>query len=210
MIKVILTDDHKIFTQGLMSILNACADIEVIKSIGTGKELLESQLLLEADILILDISLPDTNGLDLIEPLISKHPDLIIIMLSMHAEEHFVRTAFSRGAKAYVLKKSTADELEEAIRKTLLGESYCCKEVTKLIMNGVGQKKLASNHIDLTTRELEVLQHIAKGETTKEIATSLFISINTVKSHRQHILEKLSVKNVAELIRFAIENDLID
>jgi DNA-binding NarL/FixJ family response regulator len=210
MIKVILADDHRIFTEGLISVLRDSNDIEVIESVGNGEELLNSKFLKEAEVLILDITFPDASGLDLIEPLLERKSDLIIIMLSMHAEENFVRTALNRGAKGYVLKKSTTDELEEAIRRTYLGNLYYCREVTSLIMSGVGEGKGSQNHIDLTSREVEILQHIAKGETTSEIALVLSISINTVKTHRQNILEKLPVKNSAELVRFAIENDLLD
>ncbi len=210
MINVVLADDHRIFSQGLMALLKDISDFNVAAVAETGEQLLTILQEHPADVLVLDISLPDVSGLELIEPLLKQYPNMAIVMLSMHAEEDFIRSALNIGALGYVLKQSTHEELEQAIRKTHAGDYYYCNEVTKVVMRGISEPKNTQAHVDLTTREVEVLQCLAKGMTSKAIARYLNISTHTVKTHRGNLLDKLPVRNTAQMIRFAVENDLLD
>ena len=204
-----LADDHRVFIEGLRATLEKVKDIHVADAVHSGEILMHKVKDISADVLVLDISLEQTNGLDLIEPIHKVQPELAIVILSMHAEEKFVRTAFERGALGYILKKSTGKELENAIRATHKGEKYYCREVAELVMKGLVNLS-AYRYIDLTSREVEVLKAIAKGLSSKEIAEVLFISVNTVKTHRKHLMEKLPVKNSAGLVKFAVDNGLLE
>ncbi len=213
MIRVLLADDHRIFREGLKALLANISDIELIKECADGHEVLAALKAHPTDVAVLDINMPGVDGLEVTRQMREHHSEVKVLILSMHHEPHFIQTAIETGANGYLLKNTGGEEFCEAIRTVARGETYLSSEVTTTLIKGLQKKDkkvLTSRQADLSARELEVLRLIAKEYTTPQIADALFISAHTVKSHRKNLLSKLQVKNAAGLIRFAVENELLE
>lgn len=209
-IKIILVDDHRILREGLKSILESETDIEIIGEANDGTSALRLINKLKPDVVIMDISMPDMNGVDATRQIRCLYPDIKVIALSMHADKSYVVQMLNAGASGYLLKDCASEELSSAIRYAFKGETYISHGVTASVL-----KKLVDPIIridepfsSLTKKELVVLKYITEGLNVKEIAEELFISVKTVETHRQHIMEKLNIHNLAELIKFALRNGL--
>jgi two-component system response regulator NreC len=210
-IRIILADDHQMTREGLRSLLEELPDMEVVAEAETGNQTLKLTGELTPDIVVMDIVMPDLNGMEAALRITSEFPDVKVIGLSMHSERQFVVGMLKSGASGYLLKNCGFQELAEAIRRVNRGGTYITpaisdvvvKEVQKPLQNGVGP--LTSK---LTSREREVLQLIAEAKTSKEIAALLFLSEKTVHSHRKKIMEKLNAKNSSELTRIAIKEGI--
>ena len=165
-----------------------------------------------ADVVVMDINMPGLDGLETLTMMAEKHPDVHVLVLSMHSEIRFIQAAIEEGATGYILKNADKDELCTAIRSVAKGEKYFSREVSNVLIEAMQnpQKQKGYRQVDLSQRELEVLRLIAQECTTPEIAEKLFISEHTVKSHRKNLISKLQVKNIAGLVRFALENHLLD
>lgn len=211
MIYISITDDHLMVIEGLKTMLKNVEDITINESYNTVKETIlgiEQKL---PDVLLLDINLPDGNGVDVCKQLTTKYGSLKVIALSNYEETSFIKQIMKNGAKGYLLKNTDKKELTKAIQKVYLGETYLPKKLQEKLLNEtIGKRSNSSFFIpSLTKREKEVLSLIIKEHTNDEIADKLFITSKTVEAHRSNLIQKLGVKNVAGLVRVAFEKGLI-
>ena len=214
-IKIALVDDHKLFRKGLLSILEQIDDFEILFDATNGKEFLEHPELEKVDVVLLDIQMPELDGIATTKILREKNQDIKIIILSMHDEDQFIMHLMEIGANGYLLKDTDTDEVVVAIRKVYDSGVYFSDFVSRVMLRKMNKNLVTSNKIfnyktDLSARELEVLKHICEGLTTSEIGDKICISPRTVEGHRLRIMEKLGVNNTAKLVAFAIKNDLVD
>ena len=208
-IRILLADDHALVRQGFRMILGAQPDMEIVGEAGNGREALELAEKLTPDIVVMDVAMPELNGIEATRRLFAANPHIRVIALSMHKDSVYVREILRAGARGYLLKDSGADDLVKAIRAVAGGESYLSPAVSNAVLDDY--RKHVTNPIDLlTSREREVLQMLAEGKTNKEIAVVLNLSVYTVDAHRGRIMEKLNLHSINELVRFALRNGLID
>jgi len=204
-IKVFIVDDHKMMCEGLRSLLGNNPDIEVVGEACNGREAIKIVLELKPDIVIMDINMPDLNGIEATKAIRKRSPSVKVLALSMYADRRFVTSALKAGAVGYVLKDRSFEDLVKAIRLIASGQAYLSPEITDIVVsNYVEQAATESAPDKLTAREREVLQLIAEGKTFKETALILGISPKTVDSHLRHIMVKLNTHSVAELTKYAI------
>jgi DNA-binding NarL/FixJ family response regulator len=211
--RVLLADDHEVVRSGLRAVLDAEIDIEVVAEAADGTEAIEKALESEVDLAILDVSMPRLTGLQATAELHRRRPGLRILILSVHGGEQYLFEALKAGASGYVLKTAANRDLVEACRASMRGEPFLYPEaVTALIRDYLDRARSGEAVPDdpLTPRELEIVKLIAEGNTSDEIAGTLVISRKTVDHHRGNILEKLGMRNVAELTRYAIRRGLVE
>lgn len=212
-IRVFLADDHKILRESLRLYLSHEADIEVVGEAPDGLEAYSGILAIMPDIVILDISMPKLNGLDLCSKLKQEHPAIKVIILSMHKGENSIHKALNIGVNGYVLKDNALEDLTNAIRTVWNGKMFISQDLIEMVVNGYiqeGGKKAGSEAEVLSIREREILQLLAEGLSNKEVADELHISIKTVETHRANIMKKLGLKNIADLVLYAVRNQLIE
>ncbi len=207
-IKIVLADDHTILRAGLKSLIDVMSDYEVIGEADNGLEAVELVKELQPDIVIMDIGMPNLNGVAATRRIVRSMPKVRILSLSMHTETQFVREMLDAGAGGYLLKDCAFEELEIALSTVLKDQIYLSPAVTSGLINSLTDDKDVSDHSQslskITSREREVLQLLAEGHSTADIAGKLNISDKTVESHRKNIMDKLNIKNVAALTKFAI------
>ncbi len=211
-IKVLIADDHQLFREGITNLLKASPDLEIVGQAENGKEAVEKALELKPDIILMDIGMPEMSGIDATLTLKKEIPEIKIIALSMHSDKQFINGMLEAGASGYLLKNSTYNQLIEAIKSVYSGNKYLSGEVTDIVINDYLDKKQEANkrEAELSERESEILLMIAEGYSTREIGEKLFISVKTVGTHKQKILEKLNLSNTAEMVKYAIKNGLIE
>ena len=215
MIKILIVDDHRMFVDGLESILSRENDIKIIKKCFEGKDVFNMNLLNEVDVILLDINLPDISGIEICTRILKMKADLKILVLSMHDEESYITEVLKSGALGYILKNTGRKELITAIRTVSTGKTYFSQSITNTIMNSLmdSNKKPKEAEIKIpkiTRREKEVLGLILEENTNQEIANHLFISLKTVEAHRSSLLSKLGARNTAGLVKKAIEFNLAE
>jgi len=190
-------------------LLDAQPDMEIVGEAANGREAVETAESLRPDVVVMDVAMPELNGIEATRRLASSAPRTRVIALSMHKDSVYVREILRAGARGYLLKDSGADDLVTAIRAVARGESYLSPAVSNAVLDDY--RKHVTNPVDLlTSREREVLQMLAEGKTNKEIAVVLNLSVYTVDAHRGRIMEKLNLHSINELVRFAVRNGLID
>ncbi len=213
MIKIIIVDDHPIFIDGLSNMLSNVANIEIVGSANNGQQLLDLLEIQEVDVILLDINMPIMDGLEAAKIITQKHKEIKLLMLSMYDENKFVKEAIEIGAKGYILKNIEKTALVNAIEIVAGGRVYFDPEIQEKMMQVLqspSDNKASQELIDqITTREKEVLQQIALGMTSIEIGKKLFISKNTVETHRKNLLMKLNAKNTPTLLKIAYEIGLV-
>ena len=208
--RVSITDDHLVVLKGIESLLQDEDWIDIISIQENAASTIESLANNLPDVLLLDINLPDINGVELTKKLISTYPDLKIIALTNHEDLSFVKRIISNGASGYLLKNAHKDEILNAISSVIKGEQYFQSKLQKKLLNqSLGQFENSALQPKLTKREKEVLKAIANELTTKEISEQLFISPKTVESHRMSLMSKLGAKNSVGIVRIAIEKQLL-
>ena len=203
MINVIIVDDHKVVVEGLEHLINESGIAQVTGKAYSAVECWELLAKNQADVLLLDISLPDGNGIDLCPKIKAQHPDLKILMLTSYSEISIVMRVLEDGASGYILKNAMAEEIIEGIRIVASGERFLCEEVDILL------KKQKIQPIRLSRREQELLRHIVAGHSNSEIADKMFLGYETIKSYRKNLILKLDAHNTAQLVKIAIEQKLI-
>lgn len=205
--KVVLVDDHPIMRRGLAQLVSAEAGLDVGGEAGSAREGLELIARLKPDLAIIDLTLPDKNGLELVKDIRAMHPETHCLVLSMHDEGTYGERALRAGARGYVMKEEAADHLIHAIQKILSGGLYVSEALNARMLEQVASpsRGKASGIDSLTDRELEILTLIGKGIPTKNIAAQLCISARTVEAHRAHIKEKLGITDGAALVRYAVQ-----
>jgi DNA-binding NarL/FixJ family response regulator len=209
--RILVADDHAIVRSGLKGVLDAKPDMEVVAEAEDGAEAVEKALKEDVHLAILDISMPRMTGIQAAAELHKRKPELKSLMLSMHDSEQFLFEALKAGASGYVLKSGADEDIVDAVRAAMRGDSYLYPSaVATLVRDYIERGGRGEEQFDvLTPRELEVLKLIAEANTSKEIAEKLFISIKTVDRHRQNILDKLGMRDRVELTRYAIRRGLI-
>ncbi|MFO0891254.1 MAG: response regulator transcription factor [Isosphaeraceae bacterium] len=204
-IRVVIADDHTIVRGGVRLLLEKLPDVEVVAEAADGLQAMELTRAHLPDILVADIAMPGSNGLEVTRKLSSENLSTRVVILSMHSDPEYVHRAVKAGARGYVLKKSAIEELELAIRAVVRGEVFLSPSITRPIVEGyLDRGSPTSRHGDLTPRQWEVLELIAQGETTKAIANRLGISAKTVEAHRSQVMERLQIYDIAGLVRYAI------
>ncbi|TET32448.1 MAG: response regulator transcription factor [Planctomycetota bacterium] len=205
--RVLLADDHTIMRAGLRNLLERQSDMEVIGEAGNGREAVKLARELSPDVIVMDISMPELNGIEATRQIINATPSAKILILSVHSDERFVANVLAAGAAGYLLKNCAIDELVLAIQTVCENQTYLSTKITDvLVKDYVKQLTGADSRTrpGLSPRECEVLQLLAEGKTTKQIAASLYLSPKTVESHRRQVMEKLDIHSIAELTKYAI------
>ncbi len=208
-IRIVLADDHSVVRQGFRRILEAQPDMEIVGEASNGREALEEVANLTPDVVVMDVAMPELNGIEATRRIKEATPRTRVLALSMHKDSVYVREILRAGARGYLLKDAVDEDLIAAVRAVSRGEGYLSPGVADAVLTDYRQH--VTDPIDLlTSREREVLQLIAEGKTNKEIATLLSLSVYTVDAHRGRIMEKLNLHSTGELVRFAIRKGLVD
>ena len=209
--RILLVEDHAIVREGLCSLLEKQPDMEVVGEADEGRTAVDLVRQLLPDIVIMDITMPNLNGVDATRHIISEFPETKVIALSIHSNRRFVTDMLRAGATGYVLKECLFDELVQAIQAVATGGSYLSPRITGVVIDGYIKRVAAASDSPLSTltgREREVLQLVAEGKSTKEIALELHVSTKTIEANRRQIMEKLDIHSVAELTRYAVREGL--
>jgi len=209
--RILIADDHRIVRQGLRSLVEQENDLKVVGMAANGRQALQMSRRLIPDVIIMDISMPDLNGIDATSQIVKEVPGVKVIALSMHSEKQLIDGMLRAGAAGYLLKESAFEELIKAIRIVCAGKKYLSPDVTDIVLRDYLNPSIDNDHPltpDLTLREREVLQLIVEGCATKEVANRLNISIKTVESHRSRIMYKLGLHTVAELTKYAVRHGI--
>lgn len=208
-ISVLLADDHQVVRDGLKTLLEAQGDIRVVGAAADGVEAVAAAAQLKPDVVVMDISMPDMNGVEAARRIHAARAETRIVMLSMHSDAEHVYRALEAGATGYLLKNSAGSELVAAVRAVHAGRRYLTEKINELVIAGyLGEKRAASPLESLSKRERDILQHIVDGRNNRETAELLHISVKTVETYRSRMLQKLGIKNVTELVKFAITHGL--
>ncbi|MBN2370238.1 MAG: response regulator transcription factor [Vicinamibacteria bacterium] len=207
--RVFVIDDHAVVRRGLRQILEESPEATLAGEAGSGAEALTRLRQTHCDVVVLDISLPDCNGLDLLRQIRSQHPRLAVLILTMHAEEPYAVRALRAGAAGYLTKDGAAEELLAAIRKVAAGGRYLSSALAETLAVRIGAGTRELPHERLSDREFQVLCLMATGQSLTEIANTLGVSVKTVSTHRARMLEKMHLRNNAELIQYAVRHDLV-
>ena len=210
MIKILIADDHQLIREGLKKILKEEHDMSVVGEGGNADEVFKLVRESDLDVVLLDISMPGRSGLEVLKELKHTHPKLPILMLSMHPEDRFAVRSLKAGASGYITKESAGEELVSAIRKVVGGGKYISMFLAEKLAFGLDADSGRPPHEALSDREFQVMTMISAGKKMTEIAEELSLSIRTVNTYRARILEKMQMKNNAELIHYAIQHGLVD
>ena len=207
---IIITDDHEIIREGLKKIISKHDDLKIVAEAASIGELEKSLENNRAELVILDISLPDKSGLDFVKDLKLRYPEIKVLLFSIYPEEKFAKRAINMGADGYLSKSAKPSEIISAIRKIESGGKYLKSELIEKLFMQSNKTNVVTSHESLSNREFEVLRLLAKGNKITDIAESLGLSVNTIASYKARIQEKLNIKSTADLIRYAIDNDLVE
>ena len=208
-IRILIADDHGVVAEGLKHLVEAEADMEVVACVGDGREAVQVARDTQPDVVLMDLSMPELNGADATRAILERDPKCRVIVLSMYAEREYVRRALKAGAAGYVVKRSAAKEVVEAIRAVHAGQRYLSPRVADVVLEDYSDDKHDDPLARLSAREREVLQLLAEGRTGAEIAQRLSLSQKTVETYRARLVEKLGIRDLAGLVRFAIQRGLV-
>ncbi len=210
MIRVLLADDHSLVRAGIRSLLGAMAEVQVVGEAASGEEALELAARQQPDVVLMDIAMKGITGLEAAARMRETQPAVRVVILSMHSGEEYVLQALRAGAAGYLLKDAATGELELALRSVMRGESWLSPAVSRQVVEGYVQRSGAEAAPDvLTARQREVLRLLAGGKSTKEIAFFLNLSVKTVETHRAQIMERLGIRDVPGLVRYALRTGLV-
>jgi DNA-binding NarL/FixJ family response regulator len=215
-IRIFLVDDHQLVRDGIKALLRSSDDITILGEASTGKECFEKIDLEPPDILILDISLPDTNGIEITKRITTDYPKTRVLILSMYTNEDFIFNAVKAGARGYLPKNTSREELLSAIHAIYEGEEFFSDSISRVMLKSYVRNAKEEHNasqttpIPLSAREIEILRLFAEGFINKEISDQLDISIRTVETHKNHIMKKLELKSTVELIKYAIRNKIVE
>lgn len=211
--RIVLADDHGIVRRGLRSLLEGEPGVEVVGEAANGREALKLLETTKPDMAILDVAMPMLNGIEVTAQAMKQFPDLRVIILSMYADEAYIVRALTAGARAYLLKEATEDDLLPAVRAVALGRSFFSPAISTILLadyvRHLKQRGLEDSYDVLSDREKEVLQLLAEGKSNKEAAAVLHISLSTVESHRLKLMQKLGLHNTAEIVLYAVRKGII-
>ena len=208
-IRVLIVDDHRMFAEGLRYVINAQPDLEVVGSAADGREALRQVKDLKPDAVVMDISMPELNGIEATELILKRAPQVKIVILSMYSNHERVWRAFQAGARAYVLKKAAAKEVVDALRSVREGGRFVSQGIAQVVIEECLRNQPPTSTLDLlSSRERQVLQLLVEGKSSAVIAQTLFLSPKTVETYRSRMMQKLNIGNFPELVKFAIQQGL--
>ena len=210
MVRILIADDHAIVRAGLKQVISKTADLSVTGEAGSGEDALALLEHGEYDVLVLDLSMPGRGGADALKQIRVSYPDLPVLILSMHPEEQFAVRALKSGASGYLSKESAPEQLVEAIRRVASGRKYVSSSLAEQLAEDVNRREADEPHDALSNRELQVLCMIASGQTVTDIAENLSLSVKTVSTYRERIMDKMRLKNNVELTHYAIKHRLVE
>ena len=208
-----LVDDHKVFREGLKLLLSTQDFVKHIYEASNGREFIENLPLTECDVVLMDIEMPEMNGIEATREALHLHPELKIIVLSMYGDEQYYYQMIDAGAKGFMLKNTGIENVIKGIQKVAAGENFFSEELLFNILNNMRDNSKTTADVpdnELSDREMEILYHVCKGESNQEIAEALFISKRTVDKHRANLLSKTGCRNTAALVMYAIKNKMIE
>ena len=213
-VSILIADDHAVVRRGLRALLETQAGWKIVAEVGNGREAVDSAIKLAPDLAVLDISMPDLNGLDAAVMIQKASPRTRILILTMHAAEDLIRKTLKAGARGYVLKSDAERDLVAATDALLHGKTFFTSAASDVVLDGMREtpRKISAqeNGSRLSTREREIVQLLAEGRSNKEVAAVLNISTRTVESHRAKIMDKLKLYSLSELVRYAIRNNIVE
>jgi DNA-binding NarL/FixJ family response regulator len=211
--RILLADDHKLMRSGLRVLIEQQADLSVVGEASDGRETVSLAKSLKPDVVVMDIGMPSLNGIEAAQQITQSHPEIAVVMLSMHSDEGYILRALKAGAKGYLLKDSAEADLIRAVHAVAGGKSFFSPAVSKVLLDDYVRKLQRSGTEDsydlLTPREREILQLVAEGKSNKDVANLLNLSVYTVETHRSNIMEKLNLRGVPELILYAVRKGII-
>jgi DNA-binding NarL/FixJ family response regulator len=210
MIKILIADDHAVVRRGLRQIINDEPDLEVVAEAQNGQEVLDQLENTDCNVVVLDITMPDKNGLAVLQEVKATRPRLPILILSMHPEDQFALRALKLGASGYLTKESAPEELVGALRKVVSGGKYISSTLAEQLVAEIGSDSPRPSPERLSEREFQVLRMIAQGKTISQIAEDMGLSVKTVSTYRTRLLLKMKMKTNAELVRYAVQHGLVD
>lgn len=212
-LRIVLGDDHTLVRQGLRKILEEKREWEVVAEAGDGREAVRQALALRPDVVVLDIGMPLLNGIESTRQIVRRHPEIRVLILSMHSDEAYITQALQAGAKGYLLKDSADTDLIRGVADVAAGKSFFSPTVARVMLDDyvrhLADKGISDRYEALSEREREIFQLIAEGHSNKEIADVLSISPATVETHRAHIFQKLDLHNTAEVVLYAVRRGVI-
>ena len=203
-LRILLADDHETVREGVTAIVDAQTDMQVVAAVGNGRDALEKSLELRPDVIVMDVSMPEMNGLRATAEIKKVYPDCKILTLTRHADDAYLQELLRAGASGYVLKQSAATELLSAIRAVASGDKYLDPAITAKVIGGFAKRAKAADKEIITDRETEVLRQMAWGYSNKEIAFRLDISVKTVEAHKANAMRKLEMRSRIDIVRYAI------
>ena len=211
MLRLVLADDHRLVRAGFRSLLAGNSSMEIVAEAGDGREVLEQVQRHRPDVVLMDIGMPNLNGIDALIRIKEEFPETKVLIVSMYSDEEYIVRAMRAGASGYVLKDAAVAELELAVKSVAAGGTFLGPSISRDVINNYlrGRGESQSSLEQLTSRQREILQLIAEGKSIKEIAHDLKISVKTVETHRTHLMERMQIRDVAGLIRQAIQSGLI-
>jgi len=211
-IRILLADDHTVMRRGLRALLERQNGFEVVAEAADGREAVELASAVNPDVAVIDIGMPNINGIEAARRITEKRPETAVVILSMHADESYVLKALKSGARGYLLKDSPEDDLINAIRAVHVGKAFFSPEISRMLaedyMRQMQQRGVEDSYELLTPREREILQMLGEGKSNKEVATELNLSLHTVETHRGNVLEKLNLHSTAEMILYAVRKGI--
>ena len=210
MIRVLLADDHTLFRDGVRRLLSSEANFEVVAETGRGQEVLGLAKESDPDVVLLDVSMPGRGGLETLADLKDRSPEIKVLMLTVHPEDHFAIRCIKSGADGYMTKDAEPEELIQAIRRVASGRKYITGELAEQLALTVGQDFEEQPHERLSDREFQVMRMIGAGRTVSEIAEELHLSVKTISTYRTRVLEKMNLRNNSEIMQYAIRQELVE
>ncbi len=210
-IRILLADDHRMMREGLRSLIEKESDIKVVAEAAGGRTAVQLATEVSPDVVIMDVAMPDLNGIEATKQILSGAPNIKVLALSMHSDDHFVAGMLKARASGYLPKECAAQELIEAIRAVMAGGTYLSPKVTSIVVHGyrrILSRDQVTSPKELTAREREILKLVAEGETSKRIAARLEVSVKTVEAYRQKIMDKLNIRTIAGVTKYAIQKGI--
>jgi DNA-binding NarL/FixJ family response regulator len=214
--RILIADDHEIFRSGVRAILARQPDVEVVGEAFTGREAVEYSRTMKPDLVIMDIGMPELNGLEATRQIIKEHPRIEVLVLTMHESDELVREVLDTGARGYMLKSDAGRDLVAAVDSLRRRKPYFTSKVSEMVLTGFLRRGPRQDEPDdaprlrLTTRERQIVQLLSEGKSNKEVASSLEIAPKTVETHRGRIMSKLGLKSFGELVRYAVRNRIVE